>query len=106
MSFETGSPGLKAFIRSYNWRRRAAITSCAGLAAVGLLSYTKVIDQTSTLAYWLWATALIFYVLANWIFAKCPECRRFIGAGGRFQSLNMSMRCDLELACAEALDGR
>lgn len=106
MSEFRGSPALTAFIRSFNLRRRAAVASNAALAAVVALTYLRIVEPSSRLAYWMWGAGVSAYVLANWLFAKCPECRRWIGVTpNRLRELPRGFRCELELASGDELDG-
>lgn len=109
---ETRSPALKAFLRSYKRRRLGARLAWALFAVMGLAWYsygrwqrrysTAAVDNEYKLA-WLWLASL-FGVLSTWLFARCPECRRYIGVGRRARAdFTASPPCELEQACAEEL---
>jgi hypothetical protein len=94
----------RSFIRSYNRRRRWARFTLAALGAALLTAFFL----PRRFEYRAWATAGFVFLLHyyfNAIRAKCPACGRFIGVSRWAQlGLPRGLRCDLEIACADALD--
>lgn len=101
---EHNSPELAAFIRGFNFRRRLARLLGAAAAAVVLVQ--AIFDLPPyPFGVWLVWTVVAIAAIYNLFFAKCPDCRRFIGVTPRaFQGLPRGFRCELELACKQVLD--
>jgi hypothetical protein len=109
---ETGSPELSRFIASYKKRRLAAKLVWGLTAAVGIvlcstnrrrgLSLRLPLEQQYLLAYAFGASVLLG--LSSWLWARCPECGRYIGTSRRRRAdFTSRPPCELEQACAGEL---
>lgn len=100
---EHDSPALAAFISAFNFRRRLAWALGIAALVLGLIgSHLPLPYPYGNWLVWGVVGAAIGY---NFFFAKCPECRRFIGVTPwRLQGLPRGFRCELELACKDVLD--
>ncbi len=94
------------FIRAYNGRRRQArfsLYTVCGLGIVALIyRHFKLPDEK------VWITIAFLFLIQgylNWVRGNCPKCGRFIGySRWANEGVPRGLRCDLEIACKDALD--
>lgn len=86
-------------VRSFNRRRLFAKIALGALVGILILHHFYPTTRFAGGAYSAAAYFLILgvYLVVNWVFCKCPQCKRFIGiAGVLLQGLPRGAPCGFE----------